>query len=245
MDTHSYDFVLGYMEYDGRVVPGYLEQMLPLIEIDSQAELARKITRKVADTILAQGSLVDAVRLYNIIGDCERVIAIINKELGHVMFAPRPYTDGSSWTQQLVQVARNIHHLYQDHRRSRASDRVWKTLETLLDLDEALQLNESGQTESAIRKIESLGIVPLEGDIGEISQKSEAYRHLEGPIAQNVAPLLLVVMEMLVACKERDWARRKARAVMAFSGMIRLRLPVDVYVRLGRLDSQLAHSSSN
>lgn len=85
----------------------------------------------------------------------------------------------------------------QNHIIRRVSLKNRETCRVLLQLKESVALFTAGEIEKALQAIESLDLVPLDGDVVSITRKAEDFKEVDDNIARNFSEILLMTMNIL------------------------------------------------
>jgi len=88
VETASREEILGDVRNDGTRIPGMIERDLSLIKLSNHREYLETIVKQAAERAFRERRLRDAIRLFNIAEEYDRVIAVINMELGSSLFQP-------------------------------------------------------------------------------------------------------------------------------------------------------------
>ncbi|KAF8323007.1 nucleoporin-interacting protein NIC96 [Cantharellus anzutake] len=245
----KWDDLVGAFREDGTKIPGILERSLPLLHLGSLAEYHEAVLLPAADECEQEGKLVDAIKLYNIAGAHDTVIACLTRALGNVLSEPMG-GEGDS----LESLTRNILDHYS--RRGDAIGPKRQDLMCLLKVREAGVAYDDKQYETALAAIEASGLIPFDGDVQAITRKADSFKENDEAITMNLSHILLLAMNILHGLhgkvkhamhgdNSRTAAlaeiRRKSRALMMFASMQRYRMSADVYGQLTRLDVAVAH----
>lgn len=131
LESRDFSTLLGDVRPDGTRIKGAIEQRLKLIKPDDQEDFLKSITIQAAAVADDKGLVADAILLYHLAEDYDRVITIINRTLSDVIAVdlgaatPRlqsrqPPTDAASQNLSLnlvagddpVELAKNMIGLY-------------------------------------------------------------------------------------------------------------------------------------
>lgn len=264
-ETRAYSELLGDVRHDGTKVPGQIEKDLHLIHLKNEKEYLSGIVKTAAKRADQEKRFADTILLYNLAEEYDSVIQVLNTALGASLSQPAGATSEASQANQsssfgmaddLVSSAKSILEHYD---RSaivlhRISKKARETCQTLLRLKEALGLFEQNRLEDALNTIEGLNIIPLDGDLASIIRRAEDVKQLDDAILRNLDTILLTTMHILykihTQLKESPYgdpsrqhkmgeARKRARALMMFAGMLRYRLSSETYATLTRWDVYL------
>ncbi|OAV94325.1 hypothetical protein PTTG_03009 [Puccinia triticina 1-1 BBBD Race 1] len=217
VETASREEILGDVRNDGTRIPGMIERDLSLIKLSNQREYLETIVKQAAERAFRERRLRDAIRLFNIAEEYDRVIAVINIELGNSLFQPgsKPASgrigdemDGAgpkgatvslTASEDIVAVANNV--LAHYDRTSTISSRITRknreTCALLLRLKAVLDLHEQGKNEQALSMLDSIDLLPTGNDLVQIIRKSEQVKDLDDTIVKNLDVIVLSGMNIL------------------------------------------------
>ncbi|KAI9629828.1 hypothetical protein KEM48_012554 [Puccinia striiformis f. sp. tritici PST-130] len=219
VETASREEILGDVRNDGTRIPGMIERDLSLIKLSNQRDYLETIVKQAAERAFRERRLRDAIRLFNIAEEYDRVIAVINIELGSSLFQPgsKPVSsrideemDGSgagskgatvslTASEDIVAVANNV--LAHYDRTSTISSRITRknrdTCALLLRLKTVLDLHEQGKNEQALTMLDSIDLLPTGNDLVQIIRKSEQVKDLDDTIVKNLDVIVLSGMNIL------------------------------------------------
>lgn len=85
LETREFALLLGDIYSDGSKIKGTIEQRLPILHIQDDEELVRKITLQAARVADDNGRITDAVLLYHLADDYDNVITIINRAVSEAI----------------------------------------------------------------------------------------------------------------------------------------------------------------
>jgi len=204
--------LLGDIQYDGQRVRGAIEERMALVGLDDDDDFLRTVTVSAAAMADDSGRVIDAVLLYHLGRDFERVLEIINRALSEAInidieqdplrlqpMKPRDRTkpqnsEGSSLSLTSVddpaELARKMLELYMsDQATFRLNgDANRNTCQVLLKMSEAKKQVMEGRWAMALDTMANLDVIPLNGAVREVAAK---FGGLPQPIARNVPCLVL------------------------------------------------------
>ncbi|MBW0496005.1 hypothetical protein O181_035720 [Austropuccinia psidii MF-1] len=219
VETAFHEELLGDVRNDGTRIPGLIERDLSLIKLSDQGEYLETIVKQAAERAFRERRLRDAIRLFNIAEEYDRVIAVVNIELGGSLFQPGSHLsstqihDGTqeagiaakgatvslTASQDIVTVANNILNHYD--RTTRISSRITRknreTCALLLKLKTVLDLHEQGKNEQALVMLDAIDLLPTGNDLVQIIRKSEQVKDLDDAIVKNLDVVVLCGMNIL------------------------------------------------
>eukprot|EP01137_Pigoraptor_chileana_P033875 Opistho-2@25511 len=251
IETREYDAIIGSVAPDGLRRPGAIDRF-----IRDKRQLA-SIIEDIAVDCEDRGLFHDAIALYDLAESAERVLSLLNRQLGQVLALPSaPLSD----REQLRQIAHKVEERLGAPTRtgtsaysSRHLSPLVATFKSLLSVARFFDLYHAGKTEEALMLLDNLGLIPVSEQ--ELSTRVDAFRGLPEEIRRNFAEILVAEMTILyrsyAAAKSGGSAsfqgqqgrdeylevlRRRARILITFSGMIQFRLPGDTNARLVRME---------
>lgn len=129
------------------------------------------------------------------------------------------------------------------------------TVIKLLHIRTAQEAWEKGRLDPALQAIEASQLFPLDGDLTTVTKFSEDFKNHDETIVRNLHIFLPLTMAILhkqhdniktTAHSEPERQallaalRRKSRSLVMFAGMLRYRMPTEVYNRLLESDVDIA-----
>lgn len=226
LESREYDALLGVIQPNGQHKGGCLSQLMPSDEVMEIVSLAARDAE-------SDGKFMDALRLFDLCGDFDRVINILNQQLAEHLTRP----DVS-----VSKVAAAIRQKYERHQiLQRASPTAVRTFQLLMDLERFFGFYRQKELETALQTLYRLNIIPEHRD--QIRSIADGFRHLEEPIKRNFAEILLAAMNILkdlfaqkTAAAARLNIKESAQALMTFVGTLQFSVPSDVYSTLVRIN---------
>ncbi|KAL6074513.1 Nucleoporin nup93 [Balamuthia mandrillaris] len=201
----------------------------------------------------ANGNHEDAINLYHLSQNYDKVLSIINSLLSQVL------TSQSAERQRLSRLAESIYKVYDSQQlQAKIHDHLlWNTFGLLLSLLDFFDYLNAGHREQALEILMSMDIIPF--DMSEMTDKVERFRYIDEAIRRNFADILLAAMTILYKTytamkksavstgfaqpldggreQEMQSLRDKARALVTFAGRIQYRMPGDTNSRLIRYEA--------
>ncbi|XP_041375379.1 nuclear pore complex protein Nup93-like isoform X2 [Gigantopelta aegis] len=247
LDTKEFDMLLGRMERDGSRKPGAIDKFNP----DTQ-----KIIEFVAKDTDSKGMFEEAVRLYDLAGNYDKALALMNKLLSQVI--AQPGTPQSSRT-RLKNLAINLAERY----RSMGNQGTQSNTDTfylLLDLITFFDLYHTENMDHAFEVLKQLKLLPTKPE--EVEHKVNTFRNYTDEVRRCLPDILLAAMNILHSkYKESrtssiqspvpggrgkvddggketylNYLRSHARVLITFAGMLPYRLPGDTNSRLVQVE---------
>lgn len=216
LETREFSKLLGDVRLDGWRSPGAIENVISLIDLPEIDDFLNDITKVAAVTAEEDGRIADAVLLYQLSGDSDKVMTIINKALGDMLStahlgSPIPGTSGDiplsvSASDNPVQLARYATEVYNENFRllEKVKTENWETCNTLLRIVNARDAFIRGDCEQCLREINDTQILMLDpnADVGMVRVRAHQSQTLQLPVARNVASLLVMAMRCCCAMFE-------------------------------------------
>ncbi|TSK38534.1 Nuclear pore complex protein Nup93 [Bagarius yarrelli] len=241
IESREFDMLLGKLEKDGSRKPGV---------IDKFAGDTRAIISKVASEAENKGLFEEAVKLYELGKNPDKVLELMNKLLSPVIAqvnAPQ------SNKERLKNMALGIAERYRTNGIS-GEKSVDSTFYLLLDLMTFFDEYHAGHIDRAYDVIEKLKLVPLSQD--QVEERVAAFRNFSDEVRHNLSEVLLATMNILFTqykrlkgvtagtpgrqqrtLEDRDSVLRgQARALITFAGMIPYRMAGDTNARLVQME---------
>lgn len=245
-DTNNYEILLGYIGEDGCRIPG---------AIDKFNNDVSAIIDHIANDLENNGLFEDAVKLYDLGSNHNKVLQLLNKMLSSVVSETKV---ALSKRTRLETLALKIAERYCAHGNN-ATNEVTQTFYLLLDLMTFFDYYYNKQYNDAIDTISKLNILPFRNS--DIEMKVNQFNRYSEEVRRNIPDLLLATMNILynqykdiksstpravnkfgiigeIGNKEQFCAeiRQKARSLITYAGIIPYRMPGDTNARLVQLE---------
>lgn len=287
LETREFALLLGDIRSNGQRIPGAIQERLPLINLHGQEDFLRTLTLQSASVADDSGRVTDAVLLYHLAEDYDKVVVVVNRTLsdalavqlgqGYVRLEPlKPRkTDDSSREQQQQQQQRQSPNRHADSSLSLTSvDDPTTLAQNMISLYDAnaLYFNKIRETNraacgqllrmaqirahveqerdgDALDAILDLGIVPIRanGNTSVIRSAAQSFNTLPQVVARVIGNLLIWTIKSLGRQRERlnesafavnrnagGEMLQAARDIMVFAGLIKYKLPADIFDMLAR-----------
>uniref|UniRef100_A0A671S1G8 Nuclear pore complex protein Nup93 n=1 Tax=Sinocyclocheilus anshuiensis TaxID=1608454 RepID=A0A671S1G8_9TELE len=241
IESREFDMLLGRLEKDGSRKPGV---------IDKFAGDTRAIITKVASEAENKRLFEEAVKLYELAKNADKVLELMNKLLSPVIAqVSEPQSNKERLKNMAVAIAER-------HRTNGIAGEksVDSTFYLLLDLMTFFDEYHAGHIDRAYDVIERLKLVPLSQD--SVEERVAAFRNFSDEIRHNLSEVLLATMNILFTqykrlkgaaagtpgrpqrtLEDRDMLlRSQARALITFAGMIPYRMAGDTNARLVQME---------
>lgn len=243
MESREFEMLLGKVEDDGTRKPGCVDKF----KDDTQV-----VIEFVATKAEQKGLYEDAVRLYDLAKNHNKVLEILNRLLSQVASSPCvPHTDRD----RLQSLAVHIAERYRSHPHI-ASGRMSHTFFLLLDIMQFFDNYHAKRWGEALDVMKQLRLLPLQP--GEtVEQKVTAFQAYDDEVRQCFPDVLLATMSILYneykqastgaarsSTPRQDGGqearkthlRQLARTLITFAGMIPYQMPGDTNARLVQMD---------
>ncbi|KAI0682706.1 nucleoporin-interacting protein NIC96 [Cytidiella melzeri] len=245
----AWEELVGGFRPDGTRFTGVIEQGAPLLKLDNINDYNEQILVRAAKHSEENDRIPEAIKLYNLAGDYTTVIACLAHALGNTVTQP----SGDENARTIERTAADILRHYERTNRAVGKDR--DAVIRLLRVREAMYAKEAGRAELALEIIESIDLVPMDGDVGKITRRAEEFRDLPEALQRNLQTFLTLTMDALAIVHQKVKSsvaaeatrqmtlvslRKKSRSLMIFAGILKYRMSPDVYSYLARLDVEIA-----
>lgn len=244
LDTRSFTVLGGRLLPDGSFDEGMLHNYLNPSKVNH-------VVSSAAHSARSNGRPMDAVEMYQIVGDFENAINVFNSQLSQNISPSDPNRE--LWKQKATEFTNT--YLSQSWARERiTSVLVGQTFQTLLNLSVFFDLHHQSKWSEAMEFLEQLHLLP-------ISTHGEFHRDSSMSIFMNLQDTVVVIFhKVLVAymtcisqlyrssksqvhqtgsAEYRELLLRKANVVITFAGMIQYRLPDGTNEKLSRLEASM------
>ncbi|KAK2144899.1 hypothetical protein LSH36_721g01052 [Paralvinella palmiformis] len=245
LETREFDMLLGQLNKDGSRRPGVIDKFN--LDTDKIIELVARDTEN-------KGLLEDAVRLYDLAQNTEKVLELMNKLLTQVLSQPpAPQSNKDRLKQLALAIAQRYRELGQEGSRHTTS-----TFHLLLDLMTFFDLYHTNKYEQACSVIQELNLLPFK--VEDVEQKVNAFRSYSDEIRRSLPDILLATMTILYTQYRNtktagsplvgilgkvqgggkqtyiNYLRSQAQALIKFAGMLPYRMPGDTNARLVQIE---------
>ncbi|KAK7891154.1 hypothetical protein WMY93_023117 [Mugilogobius chulae] len=241
IESREFDMLLGRLEKDGSRKPGV---------IDKFAGDTRAIISKVALEAENKGLFEEAVKLYDLARNSDKVLELMNRLLSPVI---AQVSAPQSNKERLKNTAVAIAERYRSQGIS-GEKSVDSTFYLLLDLITFFDEYHAGRIDAAYEVMERLKLLPLSQD--SVEERVAAFRNFSDEVRHNLSEVLLATMNILFTqykrlkgapagtpgrsqrtIDDRDvQLRSQARALITFAGMIPYNMAGDTNARLVQME---------
>lgn len=261
LDSKDYYTLLGDPRNDGSVASGLIGKYSKLINTPDETKFLKTIVAAAASAAERGRQIKDAVMLYNLAGEYDKVVAVLNKELGiHLMDADNmgagrdtalALAPGTSLqaAQDLPTMAYEILSSYerQAHVMRKINSSRRETLRLLLELKQAVAASLAGDYETALALVEATDLIPLKADVMTVTRKADEWKAVDTALSNNLSELLLMTMTILnklaIALNNSPYSNParlrqtsdlsiKARTLLTYAGQLRLRMSTETFTQL-------------
>ncbi|XP_064414648.1 nuclear pore complex protein Nup93 isoform X2 [Latimeria chalumnae] len=243
IESREFEMLLGRLEKDGSRKPGAIDKFT-----DGNGD-TKAIISKVASVAENKGLFEEAVKLYDLAKNSDKVLEIMNRLLSPVI---SQISAPQSNKERLKNMALSIAERYRNQGIS-AEKAIDSTFYLLLDLITFFDEYHAGHVDGAFDIIDRLKLVPLSQ--GTVEERVAAFRNFSDEIRHNLSEVLLATMNILFTqykrlkgtgaatparpqrvLEDRDSLRSQARALITFAGMIPYRMSGDTNARLVQME---------
>uniref|UniRef100_A0A671M2R7 Nuclear pore complex protein Nup93 n=1 Tax=Sinocyclocheilus anshuiensis TaxID=1608454 RepID=A0A671M2R7_9TELE len=182
IESREFDMLLGRLEKDGSRKPGV---------IDKFSGDTRAIITKVASEAENKGLFEEAVKLYELARNADKVLELMNKLLSPVI---AQVSEPQSNKERLKNMAMAIAERYRTNGIA-GEKTVDSTFYLLLDLMTFFDEYHTGHIDRAYDVIERLKLVPLSQE--SVEERVAAFRNFSDEIRHNLSEVLLATMNIL------------------------------------------------
>uniref|UniRef100_A0A1A8MD62 Nuclear pore complex protein Nup93 n=4 Tax=Nothobranchius TaxID=28779 RepID=A0A1A8MD62_9TELE len=241
IESREFDMLLGKLEKDGSRKPGV---------IDKFAGDTRAIISKVALEAENKGLFEEAVKLYELAKNPDKVLELMNRLLSPVI---AQVSAPQSNKERLKNTAVAIAERYRSQGVA-AEKTVNSTFYLLLDLMTFFDEYHTGHVDRAYNVMERLKLLPLSQD--GVEERVAAFRNFSDEVRHNLSEVLLATMNILYTQYKRLKAapagtparsqraiedkgmqlHSQARALITFAGMIPYNMAGDTNARLVQME---------
>ncbi|EJD55704.1 nucleoporin-interacting protein NIC96 [Auricularia subglabra TFB-10046 SS5] len=237
----KWETLVGGFRADGTRISGAIESYMRLLRLPDSKAYNEHILLPAAADAEREGRVNEAIKLYNLAGAYETVVACLARFLGDTITEAN-----TEENMRLEATAKEILRHYE--RTNRAAGKERNVVLKLLSAREARECKESGRYDRALELLEQMEILPLTGDQASIRRAGELLLHQDDAISRNLGYFLQMMMEVLKY--QRDTMRytnsadphrlallrKKATSIQSFAGALRgKRLSPDVYEHISRM----------
>ncbi|KAJ3262323.1 hypothetical protein HK103_002737 [Boothiomyces macroporosus] len=249
--------LLGEMHSDGHGrTAGTIEKHRKLIHLESDQEFLDRIVLPAAEQCDLEGRYKDALEMYNLCGQPNKVIELLIRKIGEtILSGDVPSTIHTSENTLFgnisnpVATAEGILAFYysRPQQASMLDLRITNTCKTLINLAKFKHLYDQKEFKSALKLFYELDLIPSSNDITLVRNKANSFSALDDNIAKVLPNLLLSVTnalsqtyhqikqskttdkeKMLVDIKERF------KAVISYCGFLQYQFPGDLLATINR-----------
>lgn len=248
MEAKNFDEVLGHLENDGCRKPGYIDAFHGV-----QADI-KEIIEMVAADAERKGIFEEAIKLYDLASNHEKVLTLMSSLLGQVVHKPKK---ADSLRNRLQEKAYNITNRLMGQQFSCSSETA-STFFVLRDLLGFFDQYHAQEYQQALQTVSRSKLIPLSLD--EVEERVSNFKRLGDEISRSIPNILLATMNILYALynkakggesisspgprrfdesvrdKQLSYLREKARSITSFAGSVPYHMPGDTNSRLVQLE---------
>lgn len=245
----NFSAVLGDLAADGTFRPGLLSKYAALMNLSDEKAFVQSITKSAAAKCEREDKYRDAIHLYNLAGEHDKVLQILNRKMSQI-YSQAYIADVLAG---LYGIGLSVYQFYSQSQIicAKLDRRNLDTCRIMLGMLEFKRFNAESHWQQALQKLDELAILPNEGDVSEVSVVAERFKALDDSITCNLSELLLQGMTCIyqLFLDAREYAatdlgrqqqiqllRRKSRSLIIFTGMMQYRVTQEVCAKLTRMD---------
>lgn len=227
-----------------------------LLNLSTGMEYSEQILYPVAETLLQAGRCKEAILVYKLSFDSNKLYEVLAKELSAALqhsqsaklFDPVLFKNTK---QEMIDFAMEAIQDYenQQHLKSLVNGQKVYTVHTLMRLLQFRMRYEEGQLHPAITIIQNLDVIPFIDCFDVVQQKADVFEQLDETIRKNLPEVLLNTTDILHKLWESyvtastnmammdgtvENIEKSVRAVLTFVGLIQFSIPADILVKLNR-----------
>ncbi|CDH53223.1 nucleoporin-interacting protein nic96 [Lichtheimia corymbifera JMRC:FSU:9682] len=239
---------------------GLIDRHKTLIGITNEHKYVEAILMPIAEKYSQEGRYMEAVSVYELTSDYNKVADILNKQLGDALQQPRTadrdqtIEHQTSSDEELINFSINTLRSYeqQQHIGMFIKESKKNTAIILISLLRCRSLYDSGAYEQALQIIRETEVIPLQDNFAVIQRAADRFNHIDDAISKNMPDMLLMVTDMLYklwttftgpqmamqpAAKQTiSIIEENIRAILAFVGIIQFKMPADTITKLNRAE---------
>lgn len=245
LQSREFDMLLGRLEPDGRRTPGVIDKF----KVD-----VSEVTEMVAQDSEKKGLYEDAIKLYDLAKNHDKVVALLNQLLSQVVYQP----EGGAGSQRVrvLELATAVAIRFKTHGHNTLPNNA-ATLHLLLDLATFFDFYHKERFTDALEVLKKLRIIALSRDevesrvAGVASHGSEVRSVLPHVLlasmttthklyqmpSQQQSPQMSFNVSATAASPATKHLQEQARAIVTFAGMIPMRLHSEINARLVQLEA--------
>ena len=235
-ESKEYQTLLGTMDSSGRKTKGAIDRF----NVNHS-----QIISTVAEASEKRGCWQEAVTLYELAHNYDKVLEILNEELSRKLMPNDKAHD------HIHEIATGV-----ETRLQHSNSNLRKQFLLLLDLYQFHKLYHSGtdKLEEALDVISRLQIIPLQQDA--INHRVQSFKSFSDELRRCIPDILIMVMSILNKLfkntsksnnsysgqnKPAQKIRDQAKVVMRFAGMLPYSMPGDTHAQLSMLDAPMRY----
>lgn len=260
--------VFGDMTADGVLRNGSIQKFAPLMSFNNfigspeeQRNFLNSLTRSAALKCEKDDNYRDAIHLYNLSSEYDKVLQIICRKMSQVF--SQAYV--SDVHKSIYDNAVSIYKFYTSSQEisMKLQARSLETCKTLIGLLEFKSLTSQSNWSAALQRIEEINLLSLSAsaslatfedssvELNSISSAVENFKSLDDSITSNLSEILLLTMTSIYQIflqikqfvgqdvgRQQEIAklRRKSRNLMILVGMLQYRVSQEVCAKMTRMD---------
>ncbi|GAN05672.1 NIC-domain-containing protein [Mucor ambiguus] len=247
IDSNDAKTLLGTFNDEQR--PALIERQKSLLYVRSREEFTKVILHPTAEQCIQRGRCSDAVHIYSVAQDYNKVVDVLVKELTDALqqsHADRviDLTLSDEPNEAIIQFtkeAMDCYSKFEPFTKVVTAERQ-NTIRILTHLLQFRTFYDQKEFDMAMQHLESTDIIPLRYDHQYILRLAELFNLLDDSIKKNVPEILLNTMDILYKTwvsflnrpTESSNYAKIAQGVLMFAGLIKYNIPTDILIRLNK-----------
>ena len=250
LECGKYSLLLGDVQaFTEKPISGCIEQRQGVLGTDSTT-----IARGAAQKAYEDGRTVDAILLYRLGNEPQRVLELVNAQLGLLLSSVplgQPVNANMS-SFDILQLARNVMRVDGDTLAKTPGNR--DTCLILLAIADCLDLLAQKEWQPCLDRLSQTGLLVLSPQpaVSQVRELAQQFLTYDLSIARNIPNVLLMALTCILRITETlkqqgqsvagrliDQYRGRASNCMVYAGLIQFRMPREVYARLAKMEAEL------
>ncbi|CAO3595184.1 unnamed protein product [Absidia cylindrospora] len=258
LSTDDYKYLLGLPQADVGKQPGYMDSYSGLLEMENEQDYIRCLLHPLAENYVERGKYAEAIYNYELSGDYNLAVDILNHQLTLALRRhSQSMEDGERMTvSEMIQFTQSTLSNYEQHQHvvQMVSDIKKRTVRVLIEFVRGKQYYDQNDYDKALQVIGQTGVIPTDYST-DLLQIVGQFENLDTSICNSMPDVLVMTMDMLyrmwqgytnsddslrpVLQTPIETIEKKVRNLLVFVGMIRLKIPSDIIIKLNRLEMNM------
>lgn len=213
-ESSLYSQMLGHIGSDsGQRIPGHVEHFRSLIHLDTEKQYLYRIVYQAAENSDKASRYQDAIHLYHLGSQYNKVVQILNRRLGDYLLQEniqQPHTGKKDIHDVVdtnfprvdsnpIEAAEQILFYYQSNLSTALAldPKIVLTCSTLIKLYRFREQVNQGRDDTAVDLFYGLALVPDSADMNETQSKAEAFKELDDSVARVMPHMIMLCSKSL------------------------------------------------